>query len=190
MAENVRAAVRTFVCEGCRREFKGRYREHRRYCSHDCFRLRDLPHEECSVPGCDRRARCRDLCGTHYERWRKHGDIAPDRPVRHYTPGRQDRLVTTEGYVLFYRPDHPSAHVNGYIPEHRMVMEEYLGRMLLPSETVHHKNGVRDDNSLGNLELRGGAHGPGQTAEDLVEYAVEILQRYAPERLAEEAYAA
>jgi len=67
-----------------------------------------------------------------------------------------------------------------------MVMAQVIGRPVFSDEQVHHLNGVRDDNRPENLELWVGGHPTGRRVDDTVIWAVEILQRYAPERLASE----
>ena len=63
------------------------------------------------------------------------------------------RLKTTKGYIDIYIPGHPHARGGKYVLEHRLVMEKKLGRYLERYEIVHHKNGIKDDNRLRNLEL-------------------------------------
>jgi hypothetical protein len=57
------------------------------------------------------------------------------------------------GYIQIWMPEHPNAKMKGYIHEHRYIMSKHLGRALKSFEFVHHKNGIKDDNRLENLEL-------------------------------------
>jgi len=82
------------------------------------------------------------------------------------------------GYEYVLQPDHPNANKNGLIAAHRIVMERVLGRRLLQDETVHHRNGIRNDNRPENLELWSGAHPRGRRVLDLVKFAHEIIARY------------
>lgn len=79
------------------------------------------------------------------------------------------RKYDEHGYVLILAPDHPSlvGRKKQYVQEHRLVMEQSLGRILTRHETVHHKNGIRDDNRPENLELWAKSHPAGQRIADL-----------------------
>jgi hypothetical protein len=54
---------------------------------------------------------------------------------------------------MLYLPEHPSKKKDGYVMEHRVVMEKLLGRYLTRDEVVHHLNGKKADNRPNNLKL-------------------------------------
>lgn len=68
---------------------------------------------------------------------------------------RGGRMVDEDGYILIKSPDHPHKDRHGYVREHRLVMEQQLGRYLLPSEVVHHIDNVKSNNAPENLEVFG-----------------------------------
>lgn len=61
---------------------------------------------------------------------------------------------------------------------HRLVMESHIGRPLKKGETVHHINGVRNDNRIENLELWYKSHPPGARLDDKIKWAKEFLEEY------------
>jgi hypothetical protein len=67
----------------------------------------------------------------------------------HFNHGRH---IDRHGYVLVLNPNRTTVS-DRYIYEHRLVLEQQIGRKLLSTEHVHHRNGDKTDNRLENLQL-------------------------------------
>jgi hypothetical protein len=121
----------------------------------------------CSIESCNKPHKGLGYCTGHWQRFRKTGSVDEAKPLE---PAYQP-IPDSNGYMV-YRKN------NKRIKVHREVMEEHLGRPLLSHESVHHKNGVRSDNRIENLELWSTSQPYGQRVEDKVKWALEILETY------------
>lgn len=63
------------------------------------------------------------------------------------------KVISKGEYNYAYVPEHPNATKNGYVLEHRVVVENHLGRLLNCDEVVHHKDGNKKNNDINNLEV-------------------------------------
>lgn len=123
----------------------------------------------CSVPGCGGAYSAMGFCGPHYVRSRR--GISFALPLR--KKGKR-RWTDNAGYIRVSNGNHYG------IPEHRLVMQNIIGRPLLRTEVVHHRNGIRHDNRPENLEMWSKGHPSGQSVRDLLAWARRVISDYEP----------
>lgn len=130
-----------------------------------------IPIKICTFKNCGRRNYRLGLCAPHDAQRTKGITLTAIKPIRKRGTG----AISSHGYKVI------SKKINGKKTqeyEHRLVMEEHLGRKLLPNENVHHINGNKLDNRLQNLELWVTGQPTGQRAIDLIKWAKKILEMY------------
>jgi hypothetical protein len=62
-------------------------------------------------------------------------------------------IKNNQGYLYQLVNNHPYKNKGNRVAVHRLVMEDFLERYLRKNEDIHHKNGIKDDNRIENLEL-------------------------------------
>lgn len=114
-----------YTCKQCKSEFKAPPSKERIYCSRLCSNIGKPNHFHIGHT---------ENIGSKNSQWK-------------------GGIYKNLGYVFIHSPKHPNCDVRGYVQEHRLVMEQHLGRYLNRNEVIHHINKIKHDNRIENLML-------------------------------------
>lgn len=167
------------ICKGCSTEYLGS--KVQEFCCVKCYKKHPEIKENIRLNrikyyhenGEEFREYQRDW---HKKRLREKKGLPLDTPRLTKLPG--EGYISKHGYKYVGIKGHPLANKHGRVSEHQLVMFNHLGRLLKKGETVHHKNGIRDDNRIENLELWSTSQPSGQRVEDKIKWCKEFLTEY------------
>ena len=167
--ENAKDRITLIPCPQCKNMFKPGYAK-QKFCSVECgYKSNEAQKISFTCKTCGKeflsrtnRLYCSQLCTTKSIN-KKSQPIGKTR-------------LTQAGYIEIKTND-------GWMLHHRFVMENILGRKLLKIENVHHKNGIRSDNSIDNLELWVKPQTTGQRVKDLVNFVINNYKKEIIEKL-------
>lgn len=171
-------------CKLCGEVFKV-VRTTKRFCSRECARAfrtgKPLFYPELECVVCEKKFQtvrrghhcCSKKCCAvaHYRR-------RIGKPIKGIRRVHKGFYIGKKGYTILFLPNHPQSRKDGSIFQHVVIMSEFLGRPLVKGENVHHKNGIRHDNRIENLELWSTGQPPGQRVTDKLKWAKEFLESY------------
>jgi hypothetical protein len=144
------------ACQQCGKQVYSQPNRPRKFCSWSCATIaKNLS---------DRNpAYHRDVSGANNPMYGKPGQVGEANGMYGRTGSANPnwhggRKVRKDGYVLVVAPkDHPypadASSGMAYILEHRLIMEQHLGRYLEPAEVVHHIDENPSNNAIDNLRL-------------------------------------
>lgn len=145
----------TCTCQRCGKTFErypSQVKQGGTFCSRECQKFKTGVYRKCEVCGTDfymPKSRAAHDAGRFCSRkckgrWMSDSGCFTGERNPSWKGGRF--IEATNGYVYVRREGR-------YVGEHRIVMEQHLGRRLLSEEYVHHLNGDRTDNRIENLDV-------------------------------------
>jgi hypothetical protein len=183
------------ICKECEKEFQEKV-SFEKYCSEICAKKyhyrkeinRRRTDQEYRIKRnkreIDRRQKKRQedpaIKRKHAEdekaRYRKKNGINSDADLKCAPKG--SGTITSHGYRQIISHGHPNCRRDGSMFEHVYIMSQHIGRRLIKGETIHHRNGIRDDNRIENLEIWHRAQPPGQRLDEKIEWCKKFLAIY------------